>query len=142
MIRSYYDFSGDVEPIRHSDVNAKIVSLAGGGFRGVFTTRILKLMEKRLKNSIRDNFQLIIGTSTGSLIAAGLALGVKASVLEDTYIELGSQIFVPSWTIPLIGMPRLSSSLSRIFFRAPYTQTRLRDAIQKLVGEENAKTPL
>ena len=64
----------------------RILALDGGGVRGILTLAILERMEALLRersstpNSFRlcDYFDLIGGTSTGSIIASGLALGLSA----------------------------------------------------------------
>lgn len=75
----------------------KILSLDGGGFRGVISCRLLHLVETVLqeknKGSLFDYFDLIAGTSTGSLLAAGIALKKDATALLDVYKTRGEDIF-------------------------------------------------
>jgi patatin-like phospholipase/acyl hydrolase len=79
----------------------KILSLDGGGIRGAFTLGYLKKIEDILKAQHADNpdfrlcdyFDLIGGTSTGSIIAAGLAIGKTVDEMTDLYMNLGGQIF-------------------------------------------------
>ncbi|MEM9216459.1 MAG: patatin-like phospholipase family protein [Cyanobacteria bacterium P01_F01_bin.150] len=78
----------------------KILSLDGGGIRGVLSARILKEVEKTLKEqtnqSLHDYFDLIAGTSTGSILAAGIACGMTANQLINIYQEEGHNIFLKS----------------------------------------------
>lgn len=64
----------------------KVLSLDGGGVRGLITATILKEIEKDLKVSIFEEFDLFCGTSTGGLIALHLALyGSKAEECASLY---------------------------------------------------------
>ena len=72
----------------------KILSLDGGGFRGAISARILKEIEEQLKpHKLHDYFDLVTGTSTGSLLAAGIAKGRNADELLNIYQENGQEIF-------------------------------------------------
>ena len=51
----------------------KMLALDGGGIRGVLTLQILKSIETQLGTKLCDYFDYIAGTSTGAIIAAGLA---------------------------------------------------------------------
>ena len=54
----------------------QILSLIGGGIRGAFVTSYLNQLEAKLGRPIAESFDLIAGTSTGAIIAAGLALSL------------------------------------------------------------------
>jgi predicted acylesterase/phospholipase RssA len=62
----------------------KILSLDGGGIRGVYTATILALIEKEITGGepIADYFDTIAGTSTGGIIALGLGLRKSAAKIE------------------------------------------------------------
>ncbi|MCB0654928.1 MAG: patatin-like phospholipase family protein [Saprospiraceae bacterium] len=78
----------------------RILSLDGGGIRGVLTLGFLERMESILRKQhnnpdllLCDYFDLIGGTSTGSIIAGCLAIGMSASEIKKSYLELGNVIF-------------------------------------------------
>lgn len=71
----------------------KILSIDGGGIRGVYSAHILKRIEERFEIKLHDYFDLIAGTSTGSIIAAAIACNVSLDEVEKLYIEKGSLIF-------------------------------------------------
>ena len=77
----------------------KILSIDGGGIRGVFPAMILTNLEAELKAKgkknwqIYQNFDLICGTSTGGLLAIALALGIPAAELHKLYLENAKDIF-------------------------------------------------
>lgn len=71
----------------------KILSLDGGGIKGVFSARFLAEIEHKLGKSICDYFDMIVGTSTGGIIAAALAMGVPAQEIYKLYIDHAEEIF-------------------------------------------------
>src|SRR4026209_2427944 len=79
----------------------KLLALDGGGIRGVLTLQVLIRMEEILaeKSGQGKDFRLcnffdyIGGTSTGAIIAAGLAIGKSARFLSDFYKEVGPAMF-------------------------------------------------
>lgn len=71
----------------------QILSLDGGGIKGLFSASVLAKLEDDLGVSITDHFDLIVGTSTGGLIALGLAIGMKPREIVRFYVESGPQIF-------------------------------------------------
>ena len=73
----------------------QILSLIGGGVRGAFITSFLKELEDRLGRRVADSFDLIAGTSTGGIVAAGLAAGMTADTMQDFYERYGAKIFTP-----------------------------------------------
>lgn len=72
----------------------KILSLDGGGIRGLFAATLLSQLEGEF-GSIRSYFDLIAGTSTGGIIGIGLGLGIPAKRVCDIYEKDGKEIFPP-----------------------------------------------
>ena len=72
----------------------RILSLDGGGMKGLATVRLLRLIELEAKRPLRDLFDLVVGTSTGALLAVALMLkGMSLSECEAVYKELGRKVF-------------------------------------------------
>ncbi|MCD4750795.1 MAG: patatin-like phospholipase family protein [Thermoanaerobaculales bacterium] len=71
----------------------KILAIDGGGFRGVYSAHLLKRIEEEFSVDWRNDFDLLAGTSTGSIIAASLALGKGAGEVLDMYSRHGAEIF-------------------------------------------------
>jgi hypothetical protein len=71
----------------------RILAIDGGGLRGIFAAHILHRIEQEFSISWQSDFALIAGTSTGSIIAAGLACGLSAGDLCGFYKDHGKQIF-------------------------------------------------
>jgi uncharacterized protein len=74
----------------------KILSLDGGGIRGILTATILERLSLALPNWL-DQVDLIAGTSTGGIIALGLAAGMPPTQLKALYYDKGQDIFDSSW---------------------------------------------
>jgi predicted acylesterase/phospholipase RssA len=77
-----------------------ILSLDGGGTRGVFSIQILARMEKLLQEKygrpdlvLADHFQFIGGTSTGAIIAALLSWGASMKTVQDFYLDQSEKVF-------------------------------------------------
>jgi uncharacterized protein len=79
-----------------SDRKFRILCLDGGGIRGVITSMILEELERQIGQPLNQYFDLIAGTSTGSIVAAGLVEGLTASQLLDIYEKQGDEIFSTS----------------------------------------------
>ncbi len=127
----------------------RILSLDGGGVRGVATAAFLCAIEKNLGHSVSDCFDLITGTSTGGIIAAGLAMGKSAEEMEQFYKDWGERIFTRSGAVRSGRMLRLGyrvlrglvsePSLSEIDFewilRPKYDMRELSAALQTVFGD-------
>lgn len=70
-----------------------VLSLPGGGIRGLLTASYLRHVEARLEVPLSDRVDMIAGTSTGGILAVGLGLGVPAVELVRLYRERGPDIF-------------------------------------------------
>jgi len=81
----------------------RILALDGGGVRGAisvaFLEKIEEVLTKNLKKKVRlgDYFDLIGGTSTGSIISATLALGFSVEEIKKFYLELAPVVFRRSY---------------------------------------------
>jgi hypothetical protein len=82
------------------DVPRRMLALDGGGIRGVLTLQILAALERQLARKLdrpnlklADFFDYIGGTSTGAIIAAGLARGMSVDELIEFYTTVGPAMF-------------------------------------------------
>jgi Txe/YoeB family toxin of Txe-Axe toxin-antitoxin module len=71
----------------------KILSIDGGGIKGLYSSTILEHLEAKYGGSCSDYFDMVCGTSTGGLIALGLSLKIPAVEISKIYSEHGSKIF-------------------------------------------------
>jgi len=107
----------------------QILALDGGGFRGFFTAVILAIWESQLGRPIASFFDLLVGTSTGGILALALAAGRPAAELVDFYVEDGRHIFPAqrSWW-------RRWASL-RHWIAAKYDPAALEAALKRRLGD-------
>ena len=85
----------------------RLLALDGGGIRGVMSLEILRKIEQDLAKAtgkgasfrLGDFFDYVGGTSTGAIIAAGLAMGKSVQELIDFYIEAGPLMFEKTFLI-------------------------------------------
>jgi len=82
----------------------KILTIDGGGTKGVIPAKILDCLEQDLGKPALEWFNLLAGTSTGGIICLGLACGLKASQLVDLYLFESRHIFSEPWTDRLSGL--------------------------------------
>lgn len=69
------------------------IAVDGGGIRGVVVTQALAILEEELGQPVQKIARLTAGTSTGSIIAAGIAAGISAQDLTNLYVTLGPRVF-------------------------------------------------
>jgi uncharacterized protein len=103
----------------------RILTIDGGGIKGVFPAAFLAELEDWLGEPIADYFDLIAGTSTGGIIAIGLGLGLTAGELLQLYKEYGARIFAAR---------RVTSSMRRLL-RAKYSLEPLRVVVDGAFGD-------
>jgi hypothetical protein len=112
----------------------RLLALDGGGVRGAITVafleRIEEILSKRLGKQIHlgDWFDLVGGTSTGSIIAGALALGYTIQDVKRFYLELAPRVFKrPFWRI--MGL------------QAKFDALALRKEIEAIVKDRTLDSP-
>lgn len=100
----------------------RILSIDGGGIRGVFPAQILASIEDEIgEGNIHKHFDLICGTSTGGIIALALSLGIPAREILNLYRNNASTIF---------------GSKRRNFFKyASYNNKPLEDLLKEIFNK-------
>lgn len=71
----------------------RVLALDGGGLRGIFTAAVLCEAERVFGPAFIESVDLLVGTSTGGIIALGLASGKTPSDLLGFYRNAGPRIF-------------------------------------------------
>ena len=78
----------------------KLLAMDGGGIRGLLSLQILEEIEKLLARQsgredyrLADYFDYVAGTSTGGIIAAGIAVGMSVREILDFYLNNGAAMF-------------------------------------------------
>ena len=80
--------------------NLNVLSLDGGGMRGLYSATVLKVLGERFAKlqqsgplDIGKGFDLVVGTSTGAILAAGIAAGIPLDKVTTLYEKIGPRIF-------------------------------------------------
>jgi patatin-like phospholipase/acyl hydrolase len=123
----------------------KILSLSGGGIRGIFQAVFLREIASQLRMPLREQFDLITGTSTGAIIALGIALDVALDKVVDLFETHGPEIFPEnvrrssqrtlSYACkgPIYEQTQLSSQLTEVFTDNSGRQLQLKDCVPPVV---------
>lgn len=112
----------------------KILSIDGGGIRGVFPAAFLAKLEEHLDAPLASYFDLIAGTSTGGIIAIGLGLGLSAKDVLALYEERGPAIFDQHHgAIANFVLQRWRGA--RHLFASKYSSKPLHDALVGVLGD-------
>jgi uncharacterized protein len=127
----------------------RILSIDGGGIRGVFPAAYLAELENRFlsRRSIASYFDMIAGTSTGGIIALALAHGMTAAEALAIYRDRGARIFRPrtgvsKWrqTLRWVSKPKhdpavLKDELLQVFGSAVLDDAKSRLIIAEASGQ-------
>ena len=108
-----------------SGMPRRVLTIDGGGIKGVFPAAFLADLESELDHPLASYFDLVVGTSTGGIIALALGLGIPASDILRFYEEKGPDIFKGSK-----GLGPL-----RQLVTAKYDPAPLRAALTEVFGD-------
>ncbi|OUC44198.1 ankyrin repeat protein [Trichinella nativa] len=100
--------------INKGDYFSIMVTIDGGGIRGLIALQILIELEKRLNAPVYNYVDWAVGTSTGGLIASSLALKMSLRDTQRKYLQLKDEIFER--------------------FRPPYPSSTFEKSLQSFVG--------
>jgi len=114
----------------------RILSLDGGGIKGIFSLSFLASIEEEIGNPVHQYFDLIAGTSTGGIIALGLGLGFSAKDLLSFYEDLAGQVFggYPlTRALRHIGVSKYRQAPLRKALEGKFRDLKLGDSKRRLV---------
>ncbi len=99
----------------------------GGGIRGLVTTILLqRILATPGLEGLLNSIDLLAGTSTGGLLALGIAHQTDLAEIRDLYVNKGPKIFNDSWLDDLVDLGKLSG--------ADYDIKPLRRELQRIFG--------
>ena len=104
----------------------RILSIDGGGIRGLIPAVLLESLEAATGRPARDSFDFVAGTSTGAVLAGGVAAGFSGEQLASLYRRRGPELFRQ---VPVLGL------LRRIVTGQQYDVARLRAMIAEELGD-------
>ncbi len=102
-----------------------ILSLDGGGIRGVLTAALLERLEDQVPGFM-EQVDLIAGTSTGGILALGLASGMTPAAARELYERLGEHVFQDSFWDNLHDLGQATG--------AQYSNTYIKEELTKQFG--------
>lgn len=112
------------------DKNFKILSIDGGGIKGLYSAVILADFEER-HGKLSNHFDLICGTSTGGIIALALAAGIPAKEVVNLYKDQGPLIF------PYKNKAQFNwHKIKQAILTSKYKDKDLKNALEKVFGEK------
>jgi hypothetical protein len=119
----------------------RVLSLDGGGMRGIYTAQYLSSLadgfsKKRSCKTldIGSGFDLIVGTSTGAILACALVANVPLAKVVEFYSNRGAAIF--ERRVPTSFGPSLVSDLLRRPNALKRGDAELRSALTECFGDE------
>lgn len=115
----------------------RVLCLDGGGMRGVYQATYLQTFTSRLQGAkqapvdVGRCFDLIVGTSTGGLVACALAAGIPLGRVRELYETTGPKIFPGQ---RLRAIPRLSTLIRGLGWGVRAGEAALRSALEQVFG--------
>ncbi len=109
--------------------NFRILSFDGGGIRGVLTAVLVNRLLGEYPTLLQDRpdtITMFAGTSTGGILALGMAAGLTPAQIRDLYVTNGKLIFDSSWTRDVVEIGGLSG--------AKYDNANLKQILRETFG--------
>ena len=143
--------SHGAHPLPHADLSVRakadalggspfrVLCLDGGGMRGIYQATYLHTLAQRIERKsgqypdIGATFDLLVGTSTGGIVACALAAGTPLSEVIDLYKEYGRKIFPRQW---LRSVPALGTGVRAFFAGNRWGEDALRHALESTFREQ------
>ena len=104
----------------------KILSIDGGGIRGIIPARVLERLETHVSGIVQE-FDLYAGSSTGAVLAAGFAYGFDPRFMRQMYQGFGKQVFADSIWEDLRDL--------KYILGADYSIDNLKALLERVIGE-------
>lgn len=118
----------------------KLLSLDGGGIRGLIAIEFLAHIESALRRAygradlvLADYFDYVAGTSTGAIIGAFVSLGMSVDQIREIYLTRAREMFSPSRVLQRFQNRYVSANLERILKSMLGDMTLGSDALQTLL---------
>jgi patatin-like phospholipase/acyl hydrolase len=114
----------------------QILSLDGGGVKGLFSAAVLAQLEEDCGVSVADHFDLIAGTSTGGLIALGLGAGMRPREIVEFYLTDAPAIFADRTKlkgIRRLWAPKFSAAPLEAALKRRFGERTLGQSVKRLI---------
>ncbi|MBO9583110.1 MAG: patatin-like phospholipase family protein [Flavobacterium sp.] len=118
----------------------KILSIDGGGIKGLYSATILKKFEEKFNCYTSDHFDMICGTSTGGLIALALSLKISAEDICNFYEEKGEIIFPTHKKIKIPFLKIMDYGFFKQTLKGgKYSDVGLKQSLVEIFGDKKIK---
>lgn len=104
----------------------RILTIDGGGVRGIIPATLLAALERATGRPTRESFDFVAGTSTGAVLAGGIAAGIPADRLVALYATRSREVFR---RVPLVSV------LRRVLGGDPYDVEVLNRLVRDELGD-------
>lgn len=114
----------------------RILTIDGGGIKGVFPASFLASIEDSIGDKISNYFDLIVGTSTGGIIALALGMGLSSKEILEFYETLGFEVFKGNKflnAIRQIGFSKYTQKPLKIALESKFGNRKLGESKKRLV---------
>jgi len=105
----------------------KILTIDGGGIKGLYSSKIIENLEEQFDCYMSDYFDMICGTSTGGILALALSAKMKAREISNLYEEKGNFIF-PTQN-------KYRAAIKQVIGKGKYSDKNLKTSLVKTFGE-------
>lgn len=112
----------------------KILSIDGGGIKGLYSAVVLARLEKVFKTLLSDKFDLICGTSTGGILALAIAMKIPMETAVKFYEQKGPIIFDEQNKRSFLGKYYLY--YKQILSKGKYKSIELEAALKEVFGDK------
>ncbi len=102
-----------------------LLSIDGGGIRGIIPVCMLIKLEEVTGKPARETFSFVGGTSTGAIIAAGIAAGIPATQMLHLYLNRAEEVFPQKWY----------NMIKRVFLGRMYSAKKLHEVLASEAGD-------
>ena len=120
-------------PVTQKSRSFKILSLDGGGVRGIFSAQVLKSINDKLRIDTYNVFDLLVGTSTGSIVAAAIAIKYDLSKLIQDYTCYAPEIFKQRFSLWGSLRSRYDNRVLEYLLRESFEEITLGDIKMPLI---------
>ncbi len=122
------------------------LAIDGGGIKGLVVAQALIALEEELGGGPliqHPQIKILAGTSTGAIITAGIAMGMKAADIASAYLRLGQEVF-PPLTPPILPkvIQQADEFLHALFQSSLYGNEKLIEVLKSIIEQNTGDAEL
>src|SRR5512136_1055432 len=120
--------------------NNVALAIDGGGIKGLVVAQALIALEDELGGGPlikRPQLKIMAGTSTGAIITAAIAMGMKAEDIAKVYMEMGQKVFPPLAPAWLPKVLEQADEIAHIVLQTSlYPNEKLIDLLKTVIQQQ------